>query len=89
MEHFHGKLFVIFDRRILEAPQIMNERQHCLIESASASIHEALKLIADGSELDILYTSLEDAVKSLREINGTDVDEDVINGVFSMFCVGK
>ena len=67
----------------------MNERQHCLIEKASSLIQEALKLIADGSELDILYTSLEDAVKSLREINGTDVDEDVINGVFSKFCVGK
>ena len=79
----------IFGKAVTNRPQIMNERQHCLIESASASIHEALKLIADGSELDILYTSLEDAVKSLREINGTNVNEDVINGIFSKFCVGK
>ena len=32
---------------------------------------------------------LEDAAQALREIDGTDVTDDVIDGVFSKFCVGK
>ena len=79
----------IFGEAVTNRPQIMNERQRCLIESASHSISEARNLIDAGEELDILYTSLESAVNFLQEINGIDVSEDVIQGVFSKFCVGK
>ena len=41
------------------------------------------------SPLDMLAFDLETALRALYEIDGTDVSEDVIQQVFSKFCVGK
>ena len=52
-------------------------------------ITESRALLTNGAELDMIYICLEDAAHALREIDGSDVSDDVIEGVFSKFCVGK
>ena len=70
-------------------PVIMNERQNALILRALNRVRESRSLLTQESELDMIYICLEDAAHALREIDGTDVSEDVIDGVFEKFCVGK
>ena len=67
----------------------MNERQNALILHAIERITESRTLLSNGAELDMIYICLEDAAHALREIDGSDVSDDVIDGVFSKFCVGK
>ena len=67
----------------------LNERQHHLLCRASDQLHSALMLLEDETPLDILYAELEDATNALLEIEGERVTEDVLDGVFSRFCVGK
>ena len=67
----------------------LNERQNALICRAAEALSSALEQITFGAELDMIYSDLECASNRLREIEGADVSEDVIDGVFSKFCVGK
>lgn len=77
------------DATFTNQPVIMNERQNALILRADHSVQNCCELLAQDAELDMIYMELEIAAQALREINGTDVTDDVVEGVFSKFCVGK
>lgn len=70
-------------------PVIMNERQFALIQQAEKAVCTAVSQLEQMAELDMIYTDLETAAHALRAIDGDDVTDDVIDGVFSRFCVGK
>lgn len=74
---------------LADTPCIMNERQAALIRRAEQSLSDALGLLQSDSPLDLLLFTLESAADALREIDGEHVSDDVINGVFTRFCVGK
>ena len=67
----------------------LNERQNLLILRASEAVRSGIEAAESGNELDMMYADLEMAASYLREIEGEDVTDDVIDGVFSKFCVGK
>ena len=67
----------------------LTERQNLLICRAADAVEYASASAESGCELDMMYADLERAAKYLREIEGKDVTADVIDGVFSRFCVGK
>lgn len=67
----------------------LNERQNALICKALDAVLSAVEQISFGAELDMIYADLECASNHLREIDGANVSEDVIDGVFSKFCIGK
>lgn len=52
------------------------------LAAAATSLHR-------GFEADIAAVDIRDAVAALDECSGRDVTEDVIDGIFSTFCVGK
>jgi tRNA modification GTPase len=68
---------------------IANERQKFDLKDAK----EALKNVINGIELgvseDLLTIDLMDGYESLGKIIGESVGEDLINEIFSKFCVGK
>ena len=39
--------------------------------------------------IDIISIDIKDAVERLAEITGENVTEEVIDGIFSRFCLGK
>ena len=43
----------------------------------------------EGMTLDILSYELEDAVRHLGLILGRDIDEALLDRIFSDFCIGK
>ena len=67
----------------------ITERQNLLICRAAEAVGHAIDMAECGAELDMMYADLERAAKCLREIEGKEVTDDVIDGVFSKFCVGK
>ena len=54
---------------------------------------DALKAAKEGNEMgvpyDLLYVDLEDVLSALGEVTGVTVQEEIIDQVFSRFCVGK
>lgn len=68
---------------------VSNSRQYADICTAVHNIDEALAALAVGMTEDVAGTDLELALSALGSVDGRTVTEDVVNGIFSRFCVGK
>ena len=64
-------------------------RQKELIDAALASVEEIITLSGRGEPLDIIAPLLRSAVNSLGEITGEVSSADILDLMFSRFCVGK
>jgi tRNA modification GTPase len=64
-------------------------RQKELIDAALASVKEALNLVDSGETLDIIAPLFSSALSALGEITGTVYNAELLELMFSRFCVGK
>jgi tRNA modification GTPase len=65
------------------------ERQKALIDRAIAALEEALSLADRREPLDLIAPALREAVNALGEITGEVSAADLLDVMFSRFCVGK
>src|SRR5690606_1444568 len=70
-------------------PALINARQRAAIDRALAHIHDAREARAMGIPQDLLATSVRAALHAVGEVTGENVDEAVLNEIFSTFCIGK
>lgn len=68
---------------------LINARQSAALELADKHLCLALEALDNGLSPDIAGVDLELAMSHLSEIDGREVDEDVVSEIFSHFCVGK
>lgn len=68
---------------------ISNERHKQLIDKTIFCVDNVISVIKNKSNLDMITFDLEEAVKHLLEFNGENITENVVDGIFSRFCVGK
>lgn len=73
----------------VQKAMITSLRQKEAVMRARESISEAIKTIADGFPADLAATELENAVFSLGEVTGQTVSDEVVEKIFSKFCLGK
>jgi tRNA modification GTPase len=66
-----------------------NERQIGLALQAERSMQDAVNALKQKVELDLVLIDLENAWFSLREITGKSGKEDLLDEIFSRFCLGK
>lgn len=66
-----------------------NERQIGLAIQAEQSMKNAIRTLEDGMELDLVTIDLENSWTSLKEITGKAGKEDLLDEIFSRFCLGK
>ena len=72
-----------------ESDTLNNERQIGLARSARNSMASAIQSLEDGAELDLVTIDLQEAYFSLKEITGETSKEDLLDEIFSRFCLGK
>ena len=83
-----GEYTVVRPERITAADEtVMNARQYSCIRSALTALQNAVENI----ELtpDVLLCDVEEAIESLSVMTGKTVSEEIIENIFSRFCVGK
>ena len=68
---------------------ITNIRHQEIINEAMESLEMCLSSIDEGYEEDFFTIDLLNAYEALGEIIGETVDDDVVNEIFSKFCMGK
>lgn len=68
---------------------ITNERHRDLLKRAKVFLKEARSQIENNEPIDIVSIVIKSASKSLGEIIGSDVNQDIINKIFEKFCLGK
>lgn len=68
---------------------ISNNRHKQLIRNAKTNLEVAKQTIIDKMPIDIISGNLKEIIEELGKITGETVTEDVINEIFSKFCLGK
>ena len=68
---------------------LTNPRQADAVGRALDYVRAAREAMAAGFAPDAVLTEIEGALAALGELSGRTVREDVTNGIFSRFCVGK
>ena len=85
------RIHELFDRHqlVLQEPLLHNERQISLMMKAESSMRQALASMEAGMELDIVAIDIQEAYTALKEILGEVHREDLLDTLFSNFCLGK
>lgn len=68
---------------------ITNIRHKNIISKAIENVKMANKALSDSMPIDIITIYIKQILDDLGEITGDSVTEDIINEIFSKFCLGK
>ena len=68
---------------------LTNARQADAVSRALSAVSEAQSALCTGMTPDVVLTDCEAALEALGELNGKRIREDLVDTIFSRFCVGK
>ena len=68
---------------------ITNVRQKTALLDATSSLEKVIGSIEAGMPEDFYSIDLMDAYEALGRITGETMGEDLVNEIFSKFCMGK
>ncbi|MFC4077233.1 tRNA uridine-5-carboxymethylaminomethyl(34) synthesis GTPase MnmE [Salinithrix halophila] len=89
LEQAIADLFMEGRTQTADATYVSNTRHVHLLKEARKHVHDAIEGIESGMPLDMVEIDLKNAWESLGEIIGDAVAEDLIDQIFSQFCLGK
>ena len=92
IEKLEDKIECMFNQNELDVDNeivVTNIRHKDLITKARLQIEHIKEALKSGIPIDMISIELQNAVQFLGEITGETVSEDVVNGIFKKFCVGK
>lgn len=92
IEELYNRMLNLFTNKEIKAENaeiITNIRHKDAISDALKSIISAENTINDGMTIDITAIYFKEAIENLNKITGEDVTDDIINDIFSKFCLGK
>lgn len=92
IENLYKKIEEMFNIKEIDIDSgniITNIRHKNQITFSIKSIEEAIQAINFNLPIDIISISIKQALEDLGKITGENVGEDIINEIFSKFCLGK
>lgn len=92
LEELYNNIIKMFEMEDIQSDNAMiitNVRHKENIKNAKENVIKAIKTINDELPIDIIAIYIKEALTSLGNITGQNVSEDIINEIFSKFCLGK
>ncbi len=68
---------------------LLNTRQIMNLTNCLSNLNDTDKIIKDKLPFDLLSIELRDGIKNLSKITGQELTEQLLNNIFSKFCIGK
>lgn len=68
---------------------VTSKRQKEILVRVNESLSAALKSLGDGMTNEFVSLDMRQAIDALSEITGELTTEDILNEIFSRFCIGK
>ncbi|MEA5073552.1 MAG: tRNA uridine-5-carboxymethylaminomethyl(34) synthesis GTPase MnmE [Eubacterium aggregans] len=68
---------------------IVNARQEGLLKQAMKQLQAAMDALQGGIPMELLTIDIKGALESIRFITGESIGSDIIDEIFSKFCLGK
>ena len=66
-----------------------NARHQSLVSNAIAALNAARKAVENKVPHEMILLDLYNALRPLDEITGATTTDDILNLIFSTFCIGK
>ena len=82
-------MYKLNDIEIDNGEVLTNIRHKNQVDEAIKSINEVKNTINNNMPIDIIEIYLKQVLSDLGKITGDDISEDIINEIFSKFCLGK
>jgi tRNA modification GTPase len=73
----------------IETAIVPNLRQKLLMEDSLRTSETIIREIENDTPMELIAISLQEAIDSLGQVLGTHVKVDVLDQIFSRFCIGK
>ena len=84
-----SEIFKINEINVDNEVIVTNTRHKNLINKSIESTNNALKSLQNNMPMDIVAIDIKSILENLGEITGENVSENIINEIFSKFCLGK
>ncbi|MFQ5542180.1 MAG: tRNA uridine-5-carboxymethylaminomethyl(34) synthesis GTPase MnmE, partial [Candidatus Binatia bacterium] len=68
---------------------VTNARHKAALERAEESLTEAVKVLKGGFPPEIVAVELQEAKEGLEEVIGVVTNDNILERIFSQFCIGK
>jgi tRNA modification GTPase len=68
---------------------VTNRRHRDSLQKAAVELDRARTSLAEGATNEFIALDLREAVNALSEITGEMTSEEILNAIFSRFCIGK
>ncbi len=82
------EIYPVSEQTLREGDILINARQHAAVTSALDALARAERTL-DALTRDTAGLDMEQALGYLKEADGREVSEEIVQSVFSHFCVGK
>lgn len=92
IDNLKKEIVKLFDSNDLDYSHeliITSERHRDLLKKSINYLYDAKKEISMGQPIDIVSIYVKKATKTLGEVIGADVTQDIISKIFEKFCLGK
>ena len=82
---------IVLGEAVLDARGVLiNDARHAqALRRAQQALERAQKAVLNHDSLEFAAEDVKAAVNELDAITGRDVDADVLEHIFSKFCIGK
>ncbi len=67
----------------------LNERQLSNLINALKNLNDTNQIIQNRLPFDLLSIELRDSIKNLSKLTGEELNEQLLDNIFSKFCIGK
>jgi tRNA modification GTPase len=68
---------------------LLNLRHYAILENVKKNLEDALKSINDNMGNEFIAIDIRSALNHLGELTGEVYNEEILNNIFSKFCIGK
>ncbi|MCB4792237.1 MAG: tRNA uridine-5-carboxymethylaminomethyl(34) synthesis GTPase MnmE [Elusimicrobia bacterium] len=77
------------DNNLADEPFLLNERHLDALRSAKSDLNTALTSVNTGESEELIAFNLREALNHLGEISGENITDEILENIFSKFCLGK
>lgn len=92
IEDLYNKITELFNLDVINIDNeivITNERHKKIVKDAIINLNKSKEALKNNMPIDIIAIGLKDVLTNLGEITGEEASEEIINEIFSRFCLGK
>ena len=92
IDDLYNKITELFNLDVINIDNeivITNERHKKIIKDAIINLNKSKEALKNNMPIDIIAIGLKDVLTNLGEITGEEASEEIIDEIFSRFCLGK